>query len=218
MTGDGSHSLFVHSMDEHYHSTFGALKESEHVFIRAGLHAASAGRKSLAALEVGFGTGLNALLTCLEAERLRTAVRYLGLEPHPLEESVWSRLNYPELLRQRHARDLFEAMHRSPFEKWHSLTGLFSFFKTRSALQNYQGSGMLFDLVYFDAFGPQAQPEMWTPDIFQKLAGMMAEGGIMVTYSSKGTVKRAMKAAGLAVEKLPGPPGKREFLRAIKLK
>ena len=215
LTDDGSHSLRIPSLKENYHSTHGAINESMHVFIEAGFRYCSDQRKELNILEIGFGTGLNALLTLVEAHKESVSVSYMGLEAYPLEEDLWSRLNYPALI-DEHLQDVFRMIHKANWGEDVHLRENFTLIKIQKMLQDYEYTGMLFDLIYFDAFGPDVQAEMWTEDIFLKLSGMTKPGGVLVTYSCKGAVRRALKAAGYAVEKIPGPKGKREMARGVK--
>lgn len=214
VTGDGSHTLFVPSLNEHYHSVFGAIQESKHIFIDAGLKALPSGMTTIEILEVGFGTGLNALLTCLEAWNSNPKVRYSSVEKWPVSIGMSSLLNFPDQIDTPGARDVFEHIHAAPWDDCVEISNHFSLRKIHADLIDYQPEPARFNLVYFDAFGPDVQPEMWTEDVFAKMFSAMKSGGILVTYSTKGTVKRNLKGAGFTIEKLPGPPGKREMLRA----
>jgi len=215
-TADGSHTLYVPELNEHYHSTNGALQESLHVFIEAGFRyvCKSMLRRPLHLLEVGFGTGLNALLTLLEAEKKHVEIYYETVEKYPLPPETIEQLNYGRLLPENSA-PLFYAIHRAawgketPLESWGTLC------KKQVDLRDYQ-PGKTFDLIYFDAFAPTAQPTLWTQEIFRKLHAALSDGGVLVTYSSKGSVKQALRAAGFCVERLPGAAGKRHMLRAAK--
>ncbi|UBM61452.1 tRNA (5-methylaminomethyl-2-thiouridine)(34)-methyltransferase MnmD [Candidatus Sulfidibacterium hydrothermale] len=211
VTRDGSHTLYNERAGEHYHSTFGAIQESKHIFIQAGLSAYQSVTEKLQVLEIGFGTGLNALLTLLWAEKNHQKIKYCGVEAFPLPDVVIKQLNYPELLHVDRA--LFEKMHQAKAPVWVS-----SFFEMQLlpvSFQEYEAPLNHFHVIYFDAFSPESQPEMWTEEGFLKLYKTLVPQGILVTYSCKGSVKRALKAAGFQIEKLPGPPGKREFLRAV---
>jgi tRNA U34 5-methylaminomethyl-2-thiouridine-forming methyltransferase MnmC len=214
ITGDGSHTLFIPELNEHYHSTFGALTESLHVFVRSGLDC-FAGSSEISIFEAGFGTGLNALLTALYAVRMGMKVWYFAIEKYPVNPLMVAQLNYPHLLKdaENDAKELFSAIHNSD---WETMTEIHPFFH----LKKMKGDMCFFipdanyDLVYFDAFAPDKQPEMWTGEVLHRLAQAMRPGGIFTTYCVKGSVKRILKECGLTVEKLPGPPGKREILRA----
>ena len=212
ITGDGSHTLYVPALDEHYHSHFGALTESKHIFIDAGL--ASLNNKKISILEVGFGTGLNALLTAMHASKNQVTVYYVTLEKYPLEPTILSRLNYSTMT-GTDGLELFEAIHNAPWEKPVTLTPWFTLEKRMMDLTSMNVEG-LYDLVYFDAFGPDKQPEMWTREVMQKVTDVTNPGTVFVTYSAKGTLKRILKDFGFEVTLLPGPPGKRVITRAVK--
>jgi tRNA U34 5-methylaminomethyl-2-thiouridine-forming methyltransferase MnmC len=166
-------------------------------------------------LEIGLGTGLNALLTLLEADKCRNRIYYTALEPYPLEAPVTESLNYCGLLNTPEYQKRFEKIHNCPWEEMIEISEYFRLIKMKCRLQDYNSSEV-FSLVYYDAFAPNAQPELWTREVFEKLFSMMLPKSVLVTYCSKGDVRRAMLAAGFIVEKLPGPPGKREMLRAVK--
>lgn len=216
ITKDGSHTIAVPELNVAYHSRYGAVQESVHVFIESGLHyvlSRSERPEVLSVFEMGFGTGLNAFLTAIEAEKLQTKVRYTAVETFPLTLEETAVLNYPEIL--GHAA-LFQRMHDCEWNKAIRLTDYFTLEKQQTSLLNFSTS-QPFNLVYYDAFAPLAQPELWTKEVFQKLFSMMHEGGVLVTYCSKGDVRRTMTAAGFRVAKISGPPGKREMLRAEKM-
>ncbi len=215
-TADGSHTLFVPTLNEHYHSTNGALQESELVFIHNGLHHLAVCLKEINVLEVGFGTGLNALLTVLEAKKQRRKINYVAIEPEPVDAEVIEKLNYSSLIGSTEAIGYFEKLHESSWGYPAFLSDYFILSKIQAKLEDITLRDEQFHLIYFDAFGPDVQPELWTEAIFAQLYKCMKPGGILVTYSCKGTVKRALKAAGFSIEKLPGPVGKREVLRAMK--
>lgn len=208
VTADGSTSLYLSGWDETYHSRHGAEQESMHVFIEAGLR--HLGQRELSILEIGFGTGLNALLTMEDAARRGLQVKYTALEPYPLEAGIWGQLGWS---RDAARREAFAALHEAPWENpWHCGGGMW-LHKVQAAIQDWQGGGP-FDLVYFDAFGPRVQPEMWEAPVFRRLSQWMKPGGILVTYCAKGQVRRDLCACGWSVERLKGPPGKREMMRA----
>jgi len=216
VTEDGSHTLFVPDLNEHYHSIHGAIRESGHIYIQAGLLPLAAGEPSLSILEIGFGTGLNAFLTLIEAKKLKLDVHYTTIDPMPLAEEIWSALNYPRLIGNKKANEWFWQIHQAPWEVWIDISPKFHLRKVKVALENFEMPGHLFHLVFFDAFAPDVQPELWTEEIFDKIFRMMAPGGKLVTYCCKGYVRRNMLNAGFGIEKLPGPQGKREMLRATK--
>lgn len=213
LTADGSHTLFNSETGEHYHSTFGAITESEHIFIRAGLGAVLKEKPELNVLEIGLGTGLNALLALQWAEENKKRINYHALEAFPLEQETIEKLNYAEVLE----------INTQDFLKIHALGNLkslisnrFSFSCDHVKLEHASFPLNQYDVVFFDAFSPDVQAEMWTEVSFRKIFKSMKKGGVLTTYSCKGIVKRALKASGFQIEKLPGPPGKREFLRACK--
>ena len=209
---DGSSTLYRADLDEHYHSFHGAIQESMHVFIEAGLKKV-AQKSALNILEVGFGTGLNALLTMVhQPERL---VHYHALEKYPVATDLAEVINYPQLLGGDEVRRCFTAMHTCAWGQEVAIQPQFLLTKQEVDLCDFK-SDTLYDLVFFDAFAPDKQPELWTDAIFTAIFGMMAKGGVLTTYSAKGSVRRSMQAAGFVVERIPGPPGKREMLRAVK--
>lgn len=216
MSGDGSHTLFSAQSGEHYHSMFGAIQESKHIFIEAGLKVTAEKRNQISIFEVGFGTGLNAFLTCLYAREHNISIHYYSIEPFPLEKKVWSCLNYEQLLNPDNHPRLFDLICDSEWNRALEITPTFSLYKNSSKLQDIDNVESRYDLVYFDAFSPEAQPELWTIAIFQMIFNLMKPGGMLLTYCCKGEVKRNLKTVGFRIEKLPGPPGKREFLRAEK--
>ena len=214
ITKDGSHSISIPEMNVTYHSIHGAIQESKHVFIEAGFRYASelfSWSDALHILEVGFGTGLNALLTLIEADKIKMNVHYSALELYPLTQQEYNFLNYCEALNVS-LQNVFEQLHECVWEKEAHILPNFSLFKTNQSLLNFT-TDQFYDLVYFDAFAPSSQPELWTKQVFEKLYAMMSSNGILVTYCSKGDVRRAMQSAGFAVEKIPGPVGKREMIR-----
>lgn len=213
LSKDGSHTMYSSRFEEHYHSLFGAIQESKHIFIKAGLEASARDKNSITILEIGFGTGLNALLTFQYAQQCNLKVNYVAVEPFPITTDALSRLNYPELLNIE--TGIFRKMHKDK-DKILSLKSNFNLTVFESSLQSQAFEANQFNLVYFDAFSPDTQPEMWKQSCFEKIFIAMKLCGILTTYSCKGSVKRALKSAGFDIEKLPGPPGKREFLRATK--
>ena len=215
-TADGSHTLFVPSLNEHYHSTFGAINESLHVFVESGFLRACDSFDEIELLEIGFGTGLNALLTWMEAERIPKKVRYTAIEPYPLDMETWSVLNYPDCFCTFSYRNIFHRLHEMDWGRNEQISPFFSIQKIQTSLEDYLPEAGKFSLVYFDAFGPDVQPELWTEEQFRKIFLSMKKKGILMTYSVKGSARRAMKSAGFSVEKLPGPAGKREITRAIR--
>jgi tRNA U34 5-methylaminomethyl-2-thiouridine-forming methyltransferase MnmC len=217
-TSDGSSTVSIPEMKVTYHSTHGAIQESLHVFIQAGLNHALLEHSVISILEMGFGTGLNALLTLIEAEVVKKTVHYTAIELYPLEQESIKSLNYCQQLSRNDLQPVFENLHTSAWEKENPVLQYFTLFKSGTDLLKFETlqQGQLFHLIYFDAFSPTAQPQLWTTAVFEKLFGLLSPGGLLVTYCSKGDVRRAMQAAGFRVEKLAGPPGKREMVRAWK--
>jgi len=211
-TGDGSFTLSLEGLNEQYHSKHGALQEAIHVFIEAGLQEFSERKEGVRILEVGFGTGLNTWLSFRHAASHKLPIHYIGLEPFPLDWSLVEALSYTEVPGEV---ELLQQLHACSWNEWHEITPLCSLKKVEKKLEDWEGEGVV-DLVYYDAFGPRAQGEMWEKEVLQKTAAMLAPGGVFVTYCAKGSLKRDLRDAGLEVESLPGPPGKREMVRARK--
>lgn len=213
ITADGSSSIFLPEFNEHYHSHHGAVQESKHVFMKMGWEKVIPGKSHVDILEVGFGAGLNSWLVCDEVKNNSEAplVHYTSLELYPVSSEDAAKLNYIEDSR----RGEFMSLHLSEWDKPALISQRFTLEKLNVALQDF-ASDRKFNLVFFDAFAPRVQPEMWTKEIFDKMFSLMKPGGILVTYCSKGEVRRNMIAAGFEVEKVPGPPGKREMIRCAK--
>lgn len=215
ITSDGSHTLFVPRLNEHYHSTFGALTESLHVFLQAGFESLP-GKQEVSVFEVGFGTGLNALLTCLSSIEKGIHTTYYAIESEPLEKELTGKLNYGNLLPDKlKSCELFATIHLAPWDETLKIHPNFSLHKIHASVIGYRPD-FTYDLIYYDAFAPDKQSDVWKPDIFRTLFEKMNPGGILVTYCVKGEVKRMLRQAGFDIEKLPGPPGKREMLRGRK--
>ena len=216
-TADGSATLFIPEMDEHYHSVKGARTESQHIFVDMGLKALE--RKEVRILEVGFGTGLNALLTLQTAAELKIKVDYIGVELYPLAWETVNELNYSN-------SQQFKLLHTIPWQHPTIINDLFTLTKLEDdinklfverEIEKTENLNKPFDLIYFDAFAPEKQPEMWSQQLFDMLYEAMNNGGILTTYCAKGVVRRMLQASGFIVERLAGPPGgKREILRATK--
>ncbi len=216
ITGDGSHTLYLPELGEHYHSTHGALQESRHVFIQAGLDQVASKKGLIRVLEVGFGTGLNALLTLARAMERGLDVAYETLEPFPLSQAEWEALNLPQLVKNGRYADAFARMHQSADLVNNRIDAGFTFLKHRRTLQEAVLPPNRYHVVYHDAFAPQYQPEMWSVEVFNKLYAAMLPEAVLTTYCAKGSVKRAMKAAGFVVSHPEGPPGKREMTVAVR--
>lgn len=215
ITEDGSHTLYVPAIDEHYHSIHGAIQESSHVYIEAGLRACD--KDEIHLLEIGFGTGLNAFLSLFETESRNIKIIYHTVERYPLSEEKVSALNYPLLIAPQ-LSDTFVLLHSSPWETPIDISSRFSLVKHRFDFSKPAqfDPQTIFDVVFYDAFAPDKQPEMWTLEIFEKIFSLCSHGAIFTTYCAKGAVRRTLQAAGFVVERLPGPPGKREMLRGRK--
>ena len=214
VTADGSTTIYLEELDEHYHSTFGAIQESKHIFIEAGFKSKAANTNKINLLEIGFGTGLNVLMT-LQAMH-NEDVNYWGIEPFPVAPELIKSLNYGEALSNKSLSQNFEQLHHAEWNADIELKSNFNLKKIRERIQDVELPADYFNLVYFDAFAPDVQPELWSELVFMKIFDSMKSDGILMTYSVKGIVKRALKSAGFKIEKLPGPIGKREILRAQK--
>lgn len=215
LTADGSSTIAIPDMNVTYHSTHGAIQESMHVFIHAGLDAIPRNDDPIRIFEMGLGTGLNALLTWIQADSHSRSINYTALEKFPLEPDEYSSLNYCNFLPATDCAEKFVALHGCGWETPQHLSPRFTFTKHRADLEDFE-PGQQVHLVYYDAFAPAAQPELWTAGVFEKLFTLLLPGGLLVTYCSKGDVRRAMQSAGFVIEKIPGPPGKREMVRAWK--
>ena len=215
ITGDGSTTIHLPDWNEQYHSKHGALAEAKHVFIETGLHHYIANKtlKSIAVLEIGFGTGLNALLTYEQSELLQLRCNYVGVEAYPVAIEEVLKLNYPSVTQISEKK--FNLLHTVSWEEEHRLSACFSLLKRKQFFEEVTDKNA-FQLIYFDAFGARVQPELWTEAIFSIMYNALQASGVLVTYAAKGSVRRAMQAVGFTVERLPGPPGKREMLRATK--
>ena len=210
MSDDGSHTLFVPELNEHYHSVYGARTESMHVFIKSGLNRIE--KEKIRILEIGFGTGLNALLTALNKNN--KTVEYHSLEKYPLDSELENILQYSAEQDEQETK-LFRTIHSSPWNNMTEITPGFNLLKWETDLLTVEFTSK-YDLVFFDAFAPDIQPEMWSESVFTKIFDSMNAGGILTTYSAKGVVRRTLQKVGFKVERIPGPPHKREMLRATR--
>lgn len=219
-TADGSATLFVPALNEHYHSQHGARQESAHVFIQHGLApllpAATETGQPLRILEIGLGTGLNALLTLEAAQAAGAPIEYDGLETFPLPPAVVAALQPEWDERGTPLREQFAALHAAPWDAPVELQPGFRLRKLHQALQDAALPADHYQLIYFDAFAPEKQPELWSEAIFAQLYAAAAPGAVLVSYCAQGQFRRNLRAAGWLTEKLPGPPGKREMTRAVK--
>lgn len=213
-TADGSKTIRIIELDENYHSSHGALQEAQHVFIQNGLYSLST-QKEISIFEMGFGTGLNAFLTAIKAKELKNSITYYGIEAFPVNLEEIIELDYKNLMGNDNA-DLYLSIHESEWNELISINSNFKIKKIEGELQTTEIPINFFDIVYYDAFGPRAQDEMWTVDLFQKMYDSLKPGGFLVTYCAKGQVKRDLKSVGFTIEVLPGPPGKREMTKAWK--
>ncbi len=214
ITSDGSTTIHLPDWDENYHSKHGAIQEAKHVFIKNGLSLFHQ-HSSLDVLEIGFGTGLNAFVTFLETKKNQQRINYIGIEAYPILTEEVSLMNYVEELNATDDISVFQMMHSCDWEKKNLLSNEFQLTKRKQFFQDIDDASA-FDLIYFDAFGYRVQPELWTVEVFAKMYSALRPNGILVTYAARGVVKRNMLEAGFTVEKLEGPPGKREMFRAKK--
>jgi tRNA U34 5-methylaminomethyl-2-thiouridine-forming methyltransferase MnmC len=217
-TKDGSVTIHLPDWNEQYHSKHGAINEAKHVFIESGFrYFISSEEKqpdNITILEIGFGTGLNAFLSFLNAEKYRVKIHYTGADAFPVIASEITQLNYPELLNA--SSEVFEKLHQTPWGSPEIISEYFTITKRKQLFSDIKDKEK-YHLIYFDAFGARVQPELWTESIFKAMYEALKFNGVLVTYSAKGSVRRTMQAVGFTVERLPGPPGKRHMLRAVKL-
>jgi len=212
ITSDGSTSINLPELNEQYHSKKGAIQEAYHVFIRKGLDLFS---ENVSVLEIGFGTGLNAFITLLEANRRAVNISYTGIEAYPVIQEELNALNYVTQLKAAAHSDDFSKMHSVDWETEQVVTDTFSITKRQQKFFDIKDDNC-HDLIYYDAFGSRVQPELWGEEIFAIMYKALKKDGVLVTYAAKGSARRAMQAVGFTVERLEGPPGKREMLRARK--
>lgn len=212
-TIDGSHTIYNKSLDEHYHSTNGAIQEAELVYIQNALNHTN--KKDITLFEVGFGTGLNAFLTAISAVEQKRKIHYITIEKFPIQKELISELNYTSFFKDEF-KSFFSSIHSSNWGKEEIINEYFSILKIEADLLDFPQIPY-FDVVYFDAFAPNKQNELWNSQIFEFLYQNMNANGIITTYCAKGEVRRMMQQAGFTMERIPGPPGKREMLRGNKL-
>ena len=211
-TADGSSSIYIPEMDEHYHSSNGAIQEALHVFLKNGIKRFEA--KDLTIFELGFGTGLNALISMIHSSSSRK-VNYHSIEAYPVESELIKGINYCQIIGDKY-QESFSLLHSCDWENVHQITSDFSFKKIHSKIEDYQLQENYYDIIFYDAFGPKAQSEMWEIDILEKMYAGLKKGGELVTYCAQGQFKRNLKAIGFEVIALPGPPGKREMTIGVK--
>ncbi len=214
ITQDGSSSIYIPELDETYHSKFGAIQEAKHVFIMNGLDLFE-NDSEISILEIGFGTGLNALITMLEAEKRNLKIDYVGVEAYPIALDEITQLNYVEQLDASEKKGDFEKMHAVNWEEKNSINSNFTLTKRKQLFADISDKNT-FDLIYFDAFGFTVQPELWNETIFEIMYKSLKNRGLLTTYACRTSIKNAMQHAGFQTLKLPGAPGKREMLRALK--
>lgn len=218
LTGDGSSTLFYEALNETYHSTHGALQESNHVFLKNGFIYSIDNYRAdkIRLFELGLGTGLNAVITAIESLNRKIMVEYWTVEPNPLIKEIIDQLEYGSVLCHPDGTSTLNRIHEAAWEEHVEINPFFKLYKIKSTIQELNIGYMAFDVVYYDAFAPSKQPEMWDKDILEKVCSMMAPGAIFVTYCASGQVKRDLKAIGMILQTLPGPPGKHEMIRGIK--
>lgn len=214
ITEDGSSTIHLPDWNENYHSKHGAIQEAQHVFIKNGLSLFE--NKKISILEIGFGTGLNAFKTFLESKTFNQTIDYVGVEAYPVALEEIFQMNYVAALQAEQHAAIFKKMHESNWNEKIILDERFSFTKRQQFFDEIDDHNE-FDLIYFDAFGYRVQPELWSTAIFQKMFNALKNNSYLVTYAARGVVKRSMLEVGFKVEKLEGPPGKREMFRAYKL-
>ena len=212
-TSDGSTTIHIPEWKESYHSKHGAIQEANHVFIKNGLSLFEG--KDIAIMEIGFGTGLNAFITFLESSKLKQNIDYVGVEAYPVSNEELAAMNYVAELGVTSQQSIFDIMHQSNWEEKCIIDGHFDLTKRKQFFDNIVDENY-FDLIYFDAFGYHVQPDLWSTEIFRKMYSALKDNGVLVTYAARGVVKRSMVEVGFTVEKLAGPPGKREMFRATK--
>lgn len=218
-TRDGSSSLLIPEMNETYHSTHGAITESEYVFLKMGLdhfRETNPGQKEIRILEIGFGTGLNAWLTALHVEGKDVKVKFSSIEKFPLDAALIDQLNYKDKKESALAKNIFSKLHEVEWEKDCSISAQFDLTKNKTDILDFNPNPESFDLIYFDAFAPSKQPEMWSLKVLKKMYDLLKSNGVFVTYCAQGQFKRDLKAVGFVTEELDGPPGKKEMTRGTK--
>jgi tRNA U34 5-methylaminomethyl-2-thiouridine-forming methyltransferase MnmC len=212
-TLDGSTTIHLPDWDECYHSKNGAIQEAYHVFIKNGLSLVE--EKSISILEIGFGTGLNAFITLLEAQKNNLNIDYTGVEAYPVAKEEAIEMNYLQELKAEEFEEEYKKMHDCVWEENHIFNSNFSLTKRKQFFQDIKDKNT-FDLIYFDAFGYRVQPELWSTEIFKNMFESLKDNGILVTYAARGVVKRSMQEVGFTVKKVAGPPGKREMMISFK--
>jgi len=216
ITDDGSHSIYSEKYGVSYHSKYGAIEETQHVFINAALRFKAVTKQNISILEIGFGTGLNVFATFIEAIKRNLKIKYTAVEAYPISIQQAEQLNYSDLIGSEENADLFLKLHQMPWNIPFQLNDQFVFEKVLKKFEEIDYKNQ-FDIIYFDAFAPNAQPELWDDKMLEKMFEALLPEGILVTYCAKGSVKRSLKRVGFTIEALPGPTGKREMTRAMKI-
>ena len=216
ITDDGSHSIYSEKFGVSYHSKYGAIEETQHVFINAALKFKAVIQQYISILEIGFGTGLNAFATFSEAKKSDLIIKYTAVEAYPISIQQAEQLNNSDLIESKENADLFLKLHQQPWNIPFQLNDQFTIEKVLKKFQEIEYKNQ-FDIIYFDAFAPNAQPELWSDEMLAKMFEALLPEGILVTYCAKGEVKRSLKRVGFTIESLPGPTGKREMTRAVKI-
>ena len=214
ITADGSSSIFIPELDESYHSMHGAIQEANHVFIGNGL--AHVANEKVRVFELGFGTGLNALLSLDYGLKNSMEIQYDAIEAHPVDNKIIEQLNYTDLIEGDYVSQ-FDRIHNSEWGENNRIMNHFNLRKFYCRIQDHKFAKERYDIIYFDAFGPKAQPDMWLPEVLNKMYEALTNGGTLLTYCAQGQFRRNLKSIGFKVEILKGPPGKREMTRAIRL-
>ena len=212
-TLDGSTTIQLQEWDECYHSKHGAIQEAQHVFIKNGLSLFQ--NKHVSILEIGFGTGLNCFITYLESKKMNQVIDYVGVEAYPVSSDEVQSMNYIQELNAQTEKIAFETIHSCNWEEKYRISTTFTLTKRKQFFETIRDIEC-YDLIYFDAFGYRVQPELWSTSIFKSMYKALKNNGVLVTYAARGVVKRSMQEVGFLVEKLEGPPGKREMFRALK--
>lgn len=216
-TDDGSKTIKIEEWNEHYHSTHGAIQESMHVYIQAGLDYFSSRNQpeSITVLEAGFGTGLNALLSYLWSEKSKIKIDYLGIEAYPISKEEIESLEYYKIIDGDNVKSVYDNLHQADWEQWSEISSFFRLKKQKLFFSDLEVQNQA-DVIFYDAFGPRVQPELWEKSIFQKFYDALKPNGVFVTYCVKGTARRALQEIGFEVDIIEGPPGKRHMMRALK--
>jgi len=214
ITADGSSSIFIPELDESYHSMHGAIQEANHVFINNGL--AHIESEKVRVFELGYGTGLNAILTLAYGLQNGMEIQYDAIDAHPVENKLIEQLNYIDLIEGDYKSE-FDRLHYSEWDENIEIMNHFNLQKIHCRIQDHNFGEKRYNIIYFDAFGPRAQPDMWLPEVLNKMYQALIKGGALLTYCAQGQFRRNLRSIGFKVEILKGPPGKREMTRAIRL-